>query len=286
MSTETVKVGKYTFVITENVMSFNDMIISHTFKIGGSYDDCMSVSYTYRGLTPISAKLMTANYEPECSLGTSLEKGGGTALMLKTLLRYVYKKIPSIKIFTFEDMSHIDCEEKDLSKPPPRKLSKPLSLSYLSIAYNSSTWYEKYFDAKMTDSNRYREYKIMLEFLTNPSKKVDFITFLQIAKPPKDQYEYLEPLYNMSNTYRDFFKSIPFDDRCNILFSWLVGFMDYYFGSHYSPFKWQIDVTSPKISNDGLRGGRKRFRKRQTVKRSSDFPSHYKIISYRDIHGM
>ena len=256
------------------------MIVSHTFKIGGSYDDCIGVSYTYNGKTPESAKIMTVDYEPECSLGTSLEKGGGTAIMLKTLLRYLHNKIPSITVFTFEDMSHIDCGETDLSKPPPRKLSKPLSLAYLSIAYNSCTWYEKYFDARMSDERRYSEYRRSLEFLTEPSSKVDFVSFLQIAKPPKEQYSYLEPIYAAAETYRDFFKAIPFKDRCEILRPWLVGFIDHYIYKFYSPLNWQIDVTSPKIRNS-VGGGRKK-----TLKRRYDFPSKYRIITYKDMHSI
>lgn len=307
MTNNTITVGKYTFIITENKLIYNDRIISHTFKIGGTYDNCISISYTYRDVVPVSAKILFVKYEPEvvfknspcalgetsaeCSITNNLEKGGGTALMLKTLLRYVYKKIPSIHIFTFEDMSHIDCSQKDLSKSPPRNPERPISLAYLSIAYNSCTWYEKYFDAAMIDNTMYFNYKNALRFLTDSNSKVDFLSFLQIAKPPEDQISYLETIYTKSSTYRIFFNQIPFDNRCELLRPWLKTFIEYYLTNNYSPYNWKIDVTSSKIRNGTLNGGRRNKirnvgRSNKTIKRYIDdfYPSKYKIIMFEDLH--
>ena len=287
MTVETIKVGKYSFVITENKFAFADKIISHSFKIGGTYDNCISISYTYNNLTPISAKIVHVSYEPECTTENNLEKGGGTAIMLKTFLRYVYKKIPSVNIFTFEDMSHIDCAEKDLSKSPPRNQIRPLSLAYLSIAYNSCTWYEKYFDAKMTDKERYTKYQNLMKFLTNPGDKPDFITFLQIAQPPQNQIEYLKKIYEEADTYRAFFNTIPFNDRCEILRPWLKTFIEYYLGDKYSPYGWEMSVLEPKISSNGSFGGvrGKKKGRRNTIKQRDIFPSNYKVIMYNEIHS-
>jgi hypothetical protein len=284
MSSETIKVGKYSFIITENKFAFADKIISHTFKIGGTYNDCISISYTYNNLTPVSAKIVYVSYEPECTTGNNLEKGGGTAIMLKTFLRYVYKKISSVSIFTFEDMSHIDCAEKDLSKSPPRKPIRPLSLAYLSIAYNSCTWYEKYFDAKMTDNERYTKYQNAMKFLINPDNKPDFITFLQIAQPPQNQIEYLKKIFEETDTYRAFFNAIPFNDRCELLRPWLKTFIEYYLGDKYSPYGWEMNVLSTKIKNGSLEGGGSKKGKRKTVKRTDIFPENYRVIMYKEIH--
>jgi hypothetical protein len=287
MPIETIKVGKYVFIITENKLIYGERIISHTFKIGGTYDDCISISYVYDNMIPVSAKIGFVRYEPECTMGNNLEKGGGTTIMLKTLLRYVYKKIPSVNIFTFEDMSHIDCAEKDLSKSPPRKPNHPLSLAYLSIAYNSCTWYEIYFDATMTDKDRYIKYQNSMKFLTNPEDKPDFLSFLQIAQPPQNQIEYLKKIYEETGTYRTFFNSIPFNERCDLLRPWLKTFIEYYLGDKYSPYGWEMNVLVPKIKNGSLEGGlRKRGRGRTTIKRSEIFPSNYRIVMYNDIHSL
>jgi hypothetical protein len=285
MPVETITVGKYVFVITENKLTYDERIISHTFKIGGTYHDCISISYTYHNMIPVSAKIGFVRYEPECTMGNNLEKGGGTAIMLKTILRYVFNKIPSITIFTFEDMSHIDCVEMDLSKLPPRKPLRPISLAYLSIAYNSLTWYEKYFDATMTDTDRYTKYRSTLDFLTNPKLKPDFLSFLQIAQPPQNQLDFLKKVYEETDTYRAFFNSIPFNDRCELLRPWLKTFMEHYLNGIYSPYNWAINVTSPKIKHNSFIGGLRKKGKRNTFKRTDIFPSNYRVIMYNEIHA-
>ena len=279
MATDIIKIGKYSFKIIENKMDYGGRIISHTFRIGGDYDNCITISYKYNTENkPISAKIPHkiphALYEPECSIGAHLEKGPGTVLMLKTLLQYVYEKIPNIKTFEFDDMSHIDCIPKDLSKHPPRPSLKPLSLSYLSIAYNSNTWYEEHFNAKMSDSIAYNKYREVLYFLKNPSAKVEFIEFLQIAQPPKEQYTYLESIYKASRTYREFFNAIPKGNRCEILLPWLTQFLNYYLKGIFSTDNWKIDVTEM----NKVKGGEKR----KTQRNRKVYPLNYRIINYKE----
>jgi hypothetical protein len=278
MTTEIINVGRYSFKIIENKMAYGDKIISHTFRIGGEYDNCISISYKYdMENKPISAKIPHALYEPECSIGSNLERGPGTILMLKTLLRYVYKKIPTIKIFEFDDMSHIDCIPKDVSKPPPRQSLKPLSLSYLSIAYNSNTWYEEHFNAKMRDSIAYNKYREALHFLKKPSAKVEFIEFLQIAQAPKEQYIYLESIYKTARTYREFFDAIPKEKRCDLLLPWLVEFLNYYLKGIFSTDNWEINVTEM----NKIKGG-----KRKTQRNSKIYGSNYRVINYKEYNMM
>jgi hypothetical protein len=277
-NTDIIKIGKYTFEITETKMIYGTIIISHTFKIGGDYNNCISVSYTYKNNKPITAKIPHALYEPECSIGSNLEKGPGTILMLKTLLRYSYNKIPEISTFEFDDMSHIDCIPKDMSKSPPRPSSKPLSLSYLSIAYNSKTWYEEKFNAIMTDHITYKNYRDKITFLEMEDKKPSFIDFLQIAQPPKEQYEYLESIYNTSKTYRDFFNKIPKSKRCDILLPWLVHFLNHYLKGIFSTNGWEINVKTM----NSMEGGK--TRNKRYTRKNKLYPSNYNIINYKEYH--
>ncbi len=275
MSSSTIiKVGKNEFKITESIMKFGDRIISHTFKIGGTYDNCIGVSYTYNNLNkPTNAKIPHALYEPECSMDSSLEKGSGTILMLKSLLKYVYTIIPSVASFTFDDMSHIDCVEKDMTQSPPRKPIKPLNLAYFSIAYNGQTWYEKHFNARMVDTAKYNRYRERIRFLTDPTVKVDYVEFLRIAQPPPELYSYLEKIYNKSDTYRSFFESIPKAKRCDILYSWLVSFMEYYLKDVFSTNDWVINI----LTMNNTIGGANKYNIRE-------YPSKYRLISHRNIH--
>lgn len=287
-----ININGYSFKITENKLLYGgDRIISHTFKIGGDYNNCISVSYKYdMNNKPISAKIPHALYEPECAIGSKLERGSGTVLMLKTLLQYVHKQLPTITLFEFDDMSHIDCiprHNKNMSKhSPPRPSLKPLSLSHLSIAYNSKTWYEDKFNATMIDPVKYKKYRETIRFLEQPDKKPDFIQFLQIAQPPTDQYDYLESIYNKSNTYREFFNNIPKSNRCTILLPWLVQFMDHYLKDVFSTNGWQIDVT--KI-NTNIKGGSintKRNTTQNTTRKQKLYPSNLKIITYKEYHNI
>jgi hypothetical protein len=260
---EEIHIGKYSFKITETKFQYGDRIISHTFKIGGNYDNCISISYTYQDNKPISAKIPHAQYEPECSIGSTLEKGEGTTLMLKTLLRYAHNKIKQVTIFHFDDMSHIDCVDKVMSKSIPRTPTMPLNLSYFSLAYNSETWYERHFNAKMSDKEKYAKYKEKRKFLTDPEQKPPFVEFLEIAQPPEDQYEYLETLYNKSATYRVFFDSIPRATRCKVLYPWLTTFMEYYLKDVFSNYGWEIDVT--EMNTKGGRRTRRRARSNHRI---------------------
>jgi len=179
----TVTSGKYNFVITDITSPNRDGNIgTRSFTIGGTYEDCINVAYLYRDNQPISAKITTIDYEPECALNMNLEKGGGTAIMLKTLLCHVYREIPSISVFDFDDMSNIDCIEKDMSKDPPRKSTKSLSLAYLYMANYSQTWYEKNFGARMANDSMYANYRNEIGFLIDPSKKSTLHSLLIFVK--------------------------------------------------------------------------------------------------------
>jgi hypothetical protein len=271
---EIVNVGKYQFKIIENTLFYNQKIFSRTFKIGEDYDDCINLSYTYSNGIPISAKLPHLMYEPECTIDAFLQRGEGSVLLIKTLLNHAYEKIKEVHIFNFEDMSSIDCLEKNLSKPPPRKQIRPLNLAYLSIAYNGMTWYEKYFNAKMCDKIKYAKYKERLSFLTEENKKESFKRFLEIAQPPIEQIDILNPLYESSKTYREFFNKIPFNSRCDILFLWLSNFILFYIDDVYSEKGWEIDIHT---MNNKI-GVNKATTRRKTRR---IFPSKYRLIDYK-----
>ena len=257
---EIIKKGKSTFKIKKNIQEFRERILIHTYKIGGDYDDCVNISYIYdNNNKPMKAKIPHLLYEPECSIGSNLNRGGGTELMIKTIIEYAHKDVPSINIFEFTDNSHIDCIEKDLSKSPSRKAIRPLNLAFFSIAYHDYTWYELRFNAEMIDNIKYKNYRKKVSFLTEPKMKPEFSDFLKIIKgsiESIEQISYLEKLYSKSETYRDFFEAIPKSKRCDILFSWLTTFMKYYIGDYFSDKDWFIDVNTMNIpKKNNMDGG-------------------------------
>jgi hypothetical protein len=266
-TTEEVSEGKYKFKITRNIQDYNGKIISHTYKIGGDYPDCVNISYTYHDNKPISAKLPHLLYEPECAIGSSLEKGSGTELMIKNALKYAYKDVPSISIFEFDDDSHIDCVEKNIAKPPPRKPTKPVNLAYFYIAYHGMTWYEARFNAKMKDSERYKAYQNSLTFLIDPKQKLPFIRFIEIiggSFSSTERITELEKYYIPATTYREFFQNIQPIKRCDMLYGWINTFMEHYIRSIFSDKGWYINIlhmeSKPILKGGGALSNRLHYR--------------------------
>ena len=258
-------------------MKHDDLIISHTYTTGGDYGECITISYKYLNNIPVSVFLPHLLYEPECSIGSDLERGNGTELLIKTALRYAYKEVPEINIFKFDDMSHIDCIAKDLSVSPPRKPSKKISLYYFSIVYHGMTWYEARFNAKMIDDKKYTSYKRSLDFLTDPKEKLPFERFLELAQPNLEQIATIKPIYAMTNTYRQMFEGIPEAIRCNTLYLWLPSFMKHYIEHTFSEKDWIIDVNDMEPRKPSRqRGG--------TRKHNSKSKVLYRIYNFKETH--
>jgi len=262
--TEIVKSGKYHFKITRNIIkNREDIILVHTYKVGGDYSDCVNISYFYDNNKPYKVVIPHLLYEPECAIGTSLEMGGGTEIMIKTAIRYAYNDVKILPIFEFQDRSHIDCVDKDLTSKPPRKTLKPLNLAYFYIAYHGMTWYEARFNAEMKDKTKYKLYREKLSFLVTPSVKPSFEDFRVIIKSSfgsLDNAIYIEKIYNKSNTYREFFEAIPKSKRCDVLYPWLNTFMEHYIGDVYDVKGWIINVntmdTKKSIVGGSLKKGK------------------------------
>ena len=105
----------YKFKIKETKMSIYDKPYSHSFVIGGDYDNCVNLTYKFKDGIPVEASLPILSYEPECAIGSKLIKGSGTVSMIKGLIRYGYSKIHDINIFKFDDNSRIDCNKKNIT---------------------------------------------------------------------------------------------------------------------------------------------------------------------------
>jgi hypothetical protein len=278
-SIKTIKDDKYTFTISKSIMRYGGNIISHTYKIGGEYSDCVNISYTYMNNKPVSTKMPHLLYEPECSVGVRLEKGGGTITMIKAAMRLAHTDVPEIDDFQFDDMSHIDCIEKNTSKAPPRKPIRPVNLACFSIAYYGKTWYEMKFNATMMDTERYAKYRKSVSFLTDSSQMLPFIQFLQIIKPPAEHISDLEKWYTTSKTYREFFEAIPKDRRCDILYFWIETFIKHYLEGVYTEKGWKINIKTMDVQHHS--GGT-----RKRSKRGGSSEPMYSLFEYRKIHNL
>ena len=255
METEEITVGNYHFIVKDNTYSYDERIISRNFSIGGSQSDCVNVSITYKNNEPISASIPYLLYDPDCSIDTPLDKGKGTIQMIKTLLEYVHNKLPNIKEFKFEDKSSIEsASQEEIGIKNSKNIKKgtniiPIPLYFLSIAFNGITWYEKYFNAKMKDPKNPNKHKLYREkvntLLGNEElkKNTSFIEFLEysISSPFKHENE-LKPYYDKSNTFGEFFQSIPKPDRIRLVRDWIEKFMLHHLEDVFSNKNWIIEV--------------------------------------------
>lgn len=261
-----IKVGKYTFVITENVDTWNGITTNINYKIGGNIQDCVNISVQFENNIAVSASMPHILYDEECSLYEPLGRGDGSVVMITTILRHIKTLYPQIKKIKFDDMSSIECAtEEELQRKTRKKGTNlvPMPLYFLSIAYNGKTWYEKYFHAVQEDSVKQNAYRSRVDkMLHDPSEKTDYIKFLTITKAPMNIRAELETFFKTSATYSDFFHSIPRKDRCRLLRPWLKEFMNFYLKGVFSNFDWVIQLSS-------FRGGKTRKR-RQNMKRKSE----------------
>jgi hypothetical protein len=148
-------------------------------------------------------------YDPECSMDVILEKGKGTLIMVKTLLDYVHKKIPTITEVLFEDKSNIECAtDIEIQKGSKHKKKGtniyPIPLYYFSIAFNGETWYEKQFNARQQDETKHIQYREKINkilYLKEEKSNTTFERFLEISQPPKDLIDELHEYYTASNTF-------------------------------------------------------------------------------------
>ena len=250
-------INEYVVNISKHI--YESETISVTVKVGGRYDNCVNIGYSFRNNIPISAILGHTKSDPECGLLKNLEEGGGKD-MTNVALHEAYKLYPSIPIFNLDDMSNIDClETKD--GHPPRRLKQPLSLPHYNISFHGKTWYEQHFNATMTDSDRYKSYRDNVKKFLESALPL-FKEFINMTKMVDEtKHNVIKPLYDASLTYGDLFSKIHKLDRkprCWLLYNWNKTLVESFVGKNLAT-DWQIDIHT--LNNKPKTGGRIKTRK-------------------------
>ena len=242
-----INTGKYKFRIVDNTLFFDNKIYCRNIKIGGNVSDCVNVSISYNNGEPVSAYIPILSYSPECSIGTLLDSGTGSVIMINTIIDYVKKEFPMLASIKFEDMSSIECANEDEIKAKSINLRKktyikPIELYYFSIAFNGITWYEKYFGATMNTIEKQNAYRKNVNALM--TSKPDFHFFLEQASPPVEVVDKLKKYYEKALSIESFFKSIPRDERCILVRDWLYNFMNNQLGKTFNNKDWIIPLKN------------------------------------------
>jgi len=276
-----INVGKYKFQIIDNILSVKEQIYCRNFKIGGNNLDCINVSISYDSKNePISASIPHIMYDEECSIDVPLDRGEGSIKMIKALFQYIHLQLPTITEVNFEDKSNIECAtDYEIQKKGSRFRKKgtnvnPVPLYYFSIAFNGETWYEKHFNARQKDKNKHDKYREKINDLLHSSQfktNTSFIEFLKIARPPMETTDELETYYINSNTFGNFFQSIPKKDRCRLVRDWISNFMEHHLSNLFSNTGWIIEL--PIITKGGKQKSRKYYCPKTRIKHN---------ITYKD----
>lgn len=265
-----VNAGKYKFKITENSFFLREKIFSTNFKIGGNIPDCVNVSILYNDKEePSSAKIPHAMYDPDCSFETPLEHGGGSVIMIKTLLKHIHKTLPQIPLLEFDDMSEIECATEEETSKSSRNRKRgtnvyPTPLYYFSIAFNGMTWYEKNFGAKQKDQEKHEAYRTRINTLLYSKEYKKELSFRDFAISAFINFELvdieeLQQYYEKAETLGYFFKSIPRNDRCRLVRNWIPSFMKHHLKDVFSNNDWVIDLPGSIMTGGSKRKTRKYY---------------------------
>ena len=278
-------VGKYKFQIIDNTLSRDQDIYSRNFKIGGISSECVNVSIGYRDNIPISASIPYVVYDPECSIETPLDRGEGSVIMIKTLLNHIHRQLPTLTEVKFEDKSNIECAtDIEIEKKGSRFRKKgtnvyPIPLYYFSIAFNGETWYEKHFRARHRIPETHVKYRDTVNQLLHDKEfksSISFIEFLRISQPPMEIADELEAYYMSSNTFGDFFQSIPREHRCRLVRDWISTFMAHYLRDVFDNTNWIIELPIR------MSGGKSKSRNNHTRKYYCPKGRIYHSRTFRD----
>ena len=252
------------------------IIESYFISLGSKTNKCVQLSVPTIESTKKTGTLSWVKADEDCSLEKYIEKGLARHMVLLglTLARDIN---PLLERINFDDTSSFTCEL------PDNKEYK-IPMKQFHIAFHGATWYEYYFDAKLDDDyDRYCTYK---KNLYNPDKKPKYFYFRNDMLQ-----EELEPLYNSSNSWSEFFGAIDKKygkKKCGVVYPWLTSAINIIFENKkiFENADWYIDLKEnasknktaliPFKSYEPKQGGKKQTRKRK-YKFTGNVPYYYYV---------
>jgi hypothetical protein len=220
----------------------------YSVKTGGKdFVGCVEIMIDKPSDTMKLPSLSQIYSEPECWY-KSFDSQNDIVDLIKGSLQLCQMLLGTSK-FILHDKSAIECGggDKNLSKSPPRKMKRPLSLAPLSFIKYCKTWYELNFNASIYTDN----VKILKTYQNGIDKlhkaiDIPFDTFVKRNRLDAEQVRIMEPLYEFDvKTWFAFFNEIPKKRHCDAFFNWLPTFIDAHImgGEFYmNRHKWIIDL--------------------------------------------
>lgn len=226
----TIKEGTYYYYVTVGGNIFQKCIELFIYKEGAS-----TLSQIYS--------------EPECTIDSMIHGNGGeTVDMIKATLQ-LCQLLFGVNEYMFRDASEIECGEKDMSKPIGKRITKPFSLTHLSIINKCKTWYEFHFNARIKDPYEHKKYIESRAILNEPMNSLGH-SLDTIARDPStrltdEQRAELEPYFSPTNTWIQFLRAVPKEKQCELL-NWTHSYLDRLMKFRPREHDWVINLEPVK----------------------------------------
>lgn len=191
---EKVKVGNKIMVITSY-----DTEDSITIYIGSNNIYCIDAQIMKKnnGVPMEDGMLNKIRWDKECSLSYPFEKGSDTVMILQLLLSYIKDKYPQVDNMYFTDLSTRQCDD-----------GSSVSLAAMKLFTDGRTWYEERFNAVI--ANEFKKFYIdMMNDANSKKKEIEWEIFLEYVRFNNVvTSEFTRNIYESTNTWEDFFKTI------------------------------------------------------------------------------
>jgi hypothetical protein len=158
-------------------------------------------------------------YNKSCSLEHNFVRGVDTNMIIKVLITYIKRTYKYVRTLQFNDASTRTCNN-----------SIPVSLASMTYLYSGSTWYQKNFNAYLSDDYSSR-FASLVQAYNERKLQYTWEMFRDLyAKGPLPLSEdELTGLFSQAPTWQYFFASIVeqigISEFCNFVSPWLTNFM-------------------------------------------------------------
>lgn len=209
--------------------------MSYVISLGSKEKFCVQLTIPSKESGLTEGHLLWVEANENCSLERYIKSGISKHMVLLGL-RLSKDINPNITKILLEDTSSFHCK-----LPNNTTIKVPMKPFY--IAFHGATWYEYYFGAKLQhDHEKYKKLKENMYKSENKPKIFNFIN--------EELQEELEPLYETSINWYDFFQAISKkygDKKCGMIYPWITPAMGDIAGYHIHDTRWYIDFMDNDV---------------------------------------
>ena len=162
----------------------------YTISFGGKNNFCFIASINPK--KPFEVYIVNIEYNESCLKDNKLDERGGIVKLVRIALWTIKSMFPTIKHFTLNDSSHIDCI-KGIK-------THKLNLAYDYILKYNETWYEKQFNAKLPGS-------LTKDSCMINSLMCEYKSSLLVLDEPVEPFEIIKDKVNIAERYKSDYKN-------------------------------------------------------------------------------